>query len=1239
LAVGGALSNPLAFLPPDSEAGRLIAFLDASRTPLGRAETWPQSLKAAVGLMLPARAQIVLFWGPDYIALYNDAYVPTIGGKHPHALGRPAVEHWRELWDDLEPLLRHVRETGRTVEAKDRPFYIERHGYGEEVFFDISYSPVPDEGGGVGGVLCIISETTERMRTLRHLQESEALLRFTGELDEALRGSSDAPAAMHAAAELLAKRLGASRCAYAAVDADNDSFVIHDDYTAPGLASSAGAYSLDLFGPRAAADMRAGRTLVIRDVSGELASGEGREMFQAIGIEAIVCCPLVKEGRLVAMMAVHQDRPRDWQRREIALVETVVERCWAHVERVGAEARLRDSEARFRAVFDQASAGFARTDLDGRFLEVNDRYCALVGRPREQLLGLRMQDITSPDDLAANLPLFLAAADGGPSFEIEKRYVRPDGSAVYVRNSVSALSERHGARSILAVSVDISDRKRAEAALRESEARFRNMADHAPVMVWTTDQDGACTYLNRAWYEFTGQSEAEALGFGWLEATHPDDKAAAERTFVEANARRRPFRLEYRLRRRDGTYRWAIDAAAPRFGLDGKFEGYVGSVLDIDELREAEARLRTLTNVVPAFVWFATPDGQLHYFNDRWYEYTGQTPETALPDGWVATLHPDDVQRTAVTWAEARARGVTYEIEVRYRRSDGAYRWYLARAEPLRGADSSIASWFGTSTDIHDRRLAEERLRELNETLERRVVERTGELAESERRFRGIFDSALQFMALLTPDGIVVEVNRTALRWSEIEPADIVGRPFWQAAPMRGNPALQAAIAAGIRRAAAGETVREEHEMRGAGEVRAIVDFSLKPVPGPDGRAVWLVAEGRDITELKFAQDALRQAQKLEAVGQLTGGVAHDFNNLLTIIRSSTDLLRKPGLAEERRRRYVDAITETVDRASKLTGQLLAFARRQALKPEVFDPSERIRSILEMLRTVAGSRVELETEFAADGSFVEADASQFETALVNMVANARDAMGQAGRLAIRVRSEAAMPPIRGHGGGPGPFLAVSISDTGIGIPADRLGQIFEPFYTTKEVGKGTGLGLSQVYGFAKQSGGDIAVESEVGRGTTFTLYLRRASAEAAARVASAGKTSAFLTEDGRGRRVLVVEDNVDVGRFSTQVLQDLGYETAWATNAEEALQLLSEVDGFDVVFSDVVMPGMSGVELGREIRQRYPGLPVVLTSGYSHVLAEEGRHGFELLQKPYAAEELSRVLRRVTRTGQAPAGL
>ncbi len=384
----------------------------------------------------------------------------------------------------------------------------------------------------------------------------------------------------------------------------------------------------------------------------------------------------------------------------------------------------------------------------------------------------------------------------------------------------------------------------------------------------------------------------------------------------------------------------------------------------------------------------------------------------------------------------------------------------------------------------------------------------------------------------------------------------------------------------------------------------------------------------REVDERTAAEEALRQSQKMEAVGQLTGGVAHDFNNLLTIIRSSVDLLRRPSLSEERRGRYMDAVSDTVDRAAKLTGQLLAFARRQTLKPEVFEVGDRLRAVADMLDTVTGSRIRVVTDLVELPSFVEADLSQFETAVVNMAVNARDAMDGHGTLTLRLECGRPMPPIRGHAGAVGPFAVVSLIDTGAGIGPEQVNRIFEPFFTTKEVGKGTGLGLSQVFGFTKQSGGDVAVESEVGRGTTFRLYLPQV---AGGQSASPDPIAPDHEADGCGQRVLIVEDNVEVGRFASQILQDLGYVTTWAANAEEALGCLSEPAPFDIIFSDVVMPGMGGIELAKRVRQGWPQLPVVLASGYSHVLAQEGAHGFELLHKPYSADQLSRVLRRAVR--------
>ncbi|MBY0259292.1 PAS domain-containing protein, partial [Methylobacterium sp.] len=593
--------------------------------------------------------------------------------------------------------------------------------------------------------------------------------------------------------------------------------------------------------------------------------------------------------------------------------------------------------------------------------------------------------------------------------------------------------------------------------------------------------------------------------------------------------------------------------------------------------------------------------------------------------GWLAIIHPDDQARVAEIWRETVTARTEYQCEYRLRREDGTYRWFLARAQPVLAGDGSVLRWVGTSTDIDDQKRAMAQLLGFNETLEQRVAERT---AERDRVWRNSRD----LLVVVGADGIFRAVNPA---WETIlgqAPSDVVGRSFLDFVWVEDAAFTEAALS----QAAAADHLNDfENRYRHADGSPRWISWRTSV----EGGLVY--AYGRDITAEKsqgqallHAEEALRQSQKLEAVGQLTGGVAHDFNNLLTIIRSSVDFLRRPDLAEDRKARYLNAVSETVDRAAKLTGQLLAFARRQTLKPETVDVGSRLRDVADLLDTVTGARITVRTELPEQPCFVRVDVSQFETALVNMAVNARDAMDGAGTLTLRMDFGLPLPSIRGHAGAPGPFVAVSLSDTGTGIAPDVLSRIFEPFFTTKEVGKGTGLGLSQVFGFTKQSGGDVDVTSEPGRGTTFTLYLPEAAMEFGA--AEDTDEPVGLEPGGAGQRVLVVEDNIEVGRFATQILQDLGYNTAWAPNAEEALDRIgSDGGGFDVVFSDVVMPGMGGIELAKLLRRRLPNLPVVLASGYSHVLAEEGTHGFELLQKPYSADQVSAVLRQVIKGQRA----
>ncbi|MDU1667952.1 MAG: ATP-binding protein, partial [Bradyrhizobium sp.] len=479
---------------------------------------------------------------------------------------------------------------------------------------------------------------------------------------------------------------------------------------------------------------------------------------------------------------------------------------------------------------------------------------------------------------------------------------------------------------------------------------------------------------------------------------------------------------------------------------------------------------------------------------------------------------------------------------------------------------------------------------------------------------------------ILDTEGRITHVNRIAVDGMRAGGVDVIGHPLWDAPWFVHTPGVSEMLRKAFARVLAGDSFRTEVRLDFANGDRHF-ELSMRPLFDQHDAIMGAVAEAVDITERIQGEELLRQSQKMEAVGQLTGGVAHDFNNLLTIIRSATDFLRRRDLPEERRRRYVDAISETVERASKLTGQLLAFARRQPLTPQVFNVGEQVESVVQLIRPLVGSRIQIELAVTETSLFTLADIAQFQTALINLAVNARDAMNGEGRLTISMRSTDTLPALRGQSARPGAFIAISVADTGAGIAPQHLNAIFEPFFTTKEVGKGTGLGLSQAFGFAKQSEGDIAVESRLGQGATFTIYLPQAAAPQSG--PEAGHARSEPATFGRGYRVLVVEDNDEVGQFSTELLEDLGYVTRRVANAHDALAIL-ETDEFavDLVFSDVIMPGINGLELAGIIRDRYPGLPVVLTSGYSHVLAENAHHGFELIKKPYSVESLSRILRK-----------
>jgi signal transduction histidine kinase len=361
------------------------------------------------------------------------------------------------------------------------------------------------------------------------------------------------------------------------------------------------------------------------------------------------------------------------------------------------------------------------------------------------------------------------------------------------------------------------------------------------------------------------------------------------------------------------------------------------------------------------------------------------------------------------------------------------------------------------------------------------------------------------------------------------------------------------------------------------------------------------------------AEEQLRQSQKMQALGQLTGGIAHDFNNLLTVIQGSADMLCRSELPEPKRLRFAQAIVQAATNAASLTSKLLAFARRQPLMPERIEVNALIADMRELIRGTVGERIEVRMELGQQACAVKADRAQLQSALLNIASNARDAMDGRGLLTIRTGTARNAAGID--------MIAIEIADTGSGMDAETMDRIFEPFFTTKATGKGTGLGLSQVYGFASQSGGDVEVDSEPGRGTRVTLTLACADEEGAA--AERLRPPEFAGQSAAA--ILVVEDNEEVGAFAETLLSELGHRVTRAVSGEEALELARKRT-FDIVLSDVVMPGMGGLKLAQILADEQPRLPVVLATGYSQEIAEYGSGGRPVILKPYRLATLSETL-------------
>ena len=859
---------------------------------------------------------------------------------------------------------------------------------------------------------------------------------------------------------------------------------------------------------------------------------------------------------------------------------------------------------------------YTRRD-DGRILDANDAAAKAYGYTRPELQSLSVHQLRASGTQGLTAAQLAEADTRGILFETVHR--RKDGSTFPVEVS-SQGATIGGARTLISVIRDITERKRAEEALRESENRLSQTFTRMGEGVGLVDVEERFQSANPAAETLFGVPPNGLVGRSLMEFLSPE---GSRRILAESAKRRAGLESSYEMEivRPDGVRRQILVTAVPHVTGEGRVMGAFGVFRDITErkraeeaLRESERQLAESQRVaglgsyvldIPAGIWKSSAVLDEVFGIDETY--------VRSVEGWTLLIHPDWREEMADYFASQVLRQqVRFDKEYKIvRRNDGQERWVHGLGELELDGEGRPIRMLGTILDVTGRKRAEEELRATEENY-RRLIEQADD---------GIF--------LLNGDGRFVMVNSAFCKMLGYTREELCQLNVL-------DTYLPSERALGQRRLSdvrSGANVRFERLMRRKDGTPLPVEASGRRLE--DGRLQAIV---RDITERKRAeeeraklQEQLHQAQRMESIGRLAGGVAHDFNNLLTVINGHSQLLLNSMKAGDHPvRESLEEIRRAGERAAGLTQQLLALSRKQVLRPHALDLNRLVAEMQPMLAHLVGEDVELCVELCAGAATICADPHQLEQVIMNLVVNSRDAMSQGGKLSIETavaewgESLAQLRPYAEAG----PHVVLAVSDTGVGMDEETRQHIFEPFFTTKEVGKGTGLGLSMIQGIVEQSGGFIEVSSEPMCGAVFRVYLPRVEDAAP----DEGTPEAILPIGGK-ETVLVVEDQAEVLKYAAAVLRAYSYRVIEAANAGEALPICGrEAEHIDLVLTDVVMPNMSGQELVNQLARLRPGIKVLFMSGYSDdAVARHGvlNEGAEFIAKPFSPEELAEKVRAV----------
>ncbi len=818
-----------------------------------------------------------------------------------------------------------------------------------------------------------------------------------------------------------------------------------------------------------------------------------------------------------------------------------------------------------------------------------------------------------------------ALARGESSNEVEFRYLHPHRGQIWLRLRYEVLFDVDGAPDrVIGVISDETERRQAEAQLRQSEQELRALADALPLLVSFIDREGRYRFMNKLHERWFGRPREELLGRTIREVLG-EEAFAPRYPHIEAALRGEATRVETFTPVTGGGRRDAEIHYIPRRGAEGPVDGLYAVAVDLTEQKAAqralqEARLQAegeaartgaILSQLAEGVIVADATGRITFVNEAAARIHGVARLEVTPDNYVETYHlltedgrPHPPDELPLTRAAIREETVE-EARWRIRRPDGREVVAVGAARPIRTADGSHAGAVLTLRDDTARAAAEAELRRLNQNLEAEVLQRT---AERDR----IWQNSNELMAVFGFDGHRKAVNPAWTRILGHDEETLLTTPFTDLTHPEDRPRLAEAV----ERLRRGERITdfEDRLLHKDGSWRTV---SWTGVPG-DGV---FYAIGRDVTDQRQAEQALRQSQKMEALGQLTGGIAHDFNNLLQAVQGSFALILKRPEDAERVRSLAEQGVQATRRGGSLAAQLLAFSRSQKLERRPLPMAAALEGMEGLLRRTIGPMTTIVLRPVEPDLVATVDPTQLEMAILNLAINARDAMTEGGTItigadAMLVGSDPELAP--------GPYVVVVVEDTGTGMSPEVARRAFEPFFTTKGLGKGTGLGLSQVYAMAQQSGGTVRLDSEPGRGTTVRIVLPGAEAS---EVEDAPSEALAASGDGQlGATILVIDDDEEVRRWLVAALAVLGYDVIEAADGPSGLRELER--GPDLLLVDFAMPGMNGAEVVQAARKLRPDLPVVLVTGFADTETVEAitDHGLTVLRKPFELDELEAAL-------------